>query len=325
MLSSKDLVICVVLIACTSMYGYSQSYNVRNVFNSGATGGVEILSPSSIDDTSNFQLAKYKVQFVKVLRTKEVDLEDFDMECNHAKANQLFLMSKFSIAKPRLSENNYFESIYSGRLELIYITASKRRGVWMHSANVSATESNESFKNSFTPNFRAFSIYAHVKNLNFIPFIGPGVGINQGRFFALPIFGFWTKLSPKLTAEIIVPIHAKIKYNLADRVEFELATSYSGIHAVYRKGSIYNGDDNTINLQQLKSHIGINTRLSKFYKVKLEFGYAFLQELDVLSTDYTQKMAPMSYFNISFNYNFGNSILYKFFNEKGNNLKMHKD
>ena len=107
----------------------------------------------------------------------------------------------------------------------------------------------------------------------------------------------------------------KLKYNLADKVEFELATSYNRIHAVYREGSIYNGNDNTINLRELKSHLGINTRLSEYYKFKLEIGYAFLQELDGLSSSYSQKMGSAPYFNISFNYNFRNSILYKFFNE----------
>ena len=36
----------------------------------GATGGVEYLAPSSMNDSTNFQLTKYKVQFVKVLKTR---------------------------------------------------------------------------------------------------------------------------------------------------------------------------------------------------------------------------------------------------------------
>ena len=311
----KTFFILITLLIGWSTNCLSQSFNVRSIFNSGATGGVEFLSPSSINDSTNFQLTKYKTQFVKVLRTREVDLEKFDMNNNEARANQLFLISKFSVAKPNLTNNNYFEDIYNGELELIYITASWRRGVWLHAANVSATESDESFKNSFTPNFRAYSVYAHVKNLKFVPFVGPGVAINQGKFFALPVFGFWKRITPQSTFEIIVPVHVKLKYNLADKVEFELATSYSRIHAVYREGSIYNGNDNTINLRQLKNHIGINTRLSEYYKFKVEIGYAFLQELDGLSSNYSQQINPAPYFNLSFNYNFRNSILYKFFNE----------
>ena len=311
----KALFTSTTLIISMLTNGYAQSFNVRSIFNSGATGGIELLTPSSINDSTNFRLTKYKVQFVKVLRTKEVDLEKFDMDNNEAKANQLFLTSKFSIAKPELTNQNYFENIYNGELELTYITASRRRGVWLHTANVSLTESEETFKRSITPNFRAYSVYAHVKNLKFIPFVGPAIGINQGQVIALPVFGFWTRLASQTTFEIIVPIHVKLKYNLANKVEFELATSYSRIHAVYREGSVYKGNDNTINLRQLKYHLGINTRLNENYKFKVELGYAFLQELNALSNNFSQKMSPTPFFNLSFNYNFRNSIFYKFFNE----------
>ncbi len=310
-------VVFIILILSLSNYCFTQSFNVRNIFNSGATVGAEHILPALVNDTNTFQLIKYKVQFVKVLRTKEVDLEEFDMDNKKAKANQLFLTSKFSIAKPDLSSQNYFNTIYNGELELTYITASRKRGVWLHAANISATESEESFKSSFTPNFRAYSVYAHVnpKNLKFIPFVGPGIALTQGRIIALPVFGFWTQLSSQLSFEIIAPVHIKLKYNLANKVEFELATSYNRINAVYREGSRYIGNDNTINLRQLKNHLGINTRLSEYYKVKVEMGYAFFQELNGLSNDYSQKMSPTPFFNISFNYNFKNSILYNFFNE----------
>ena len=250
MVKIKAFLTSIILIFFGVVDAFSQSFNVRSIFNSGATAGIEYLDPSPINNATNFQLTKHKVQFVKVLRTRQPDLEDFNTHEHDPKANQLFLISKFSVARPNLSNNNYFEDIYRGELELTYITVSKTRGVWLHAANVSATESRESIKNNFTPNFRVYSVYAHVKNLKFIPFLGPGIGLNQGRFFALPIFGFWTRLTPKINAEIIVPIHAKIKYNLVDKVEFELATSYSSIHAIYREGSKYNGNDNTLNLHQ---------------------------------------------------------------------------
>ena len=295
---------------------FAQSFNVKRIFNSGATGGVELLSPSSVNDSTNFQLNKHKVQFVKVLRTKEVDLEKFDRDAKDAKANQLFLISKFSFAKPSLSTQNYFETIYNGELELVYLTLSRRRGAWLHSVNVSATESEESFQNSFTPNFRAYSVYAHVKNLDFIPFLGPAIGVNQGRFFVIPVLGFWTKLSSQLTAEIIAPVHAKLKYNLADKVEFELGSALNGFQPVYREGSNFSGNDRTINLRQLKNHIGIGTVLSKHYKIKVEFGHASFQKIRTMSDEFSQDISSSFYFNLSFNYNFGNSILYSFFNEE---------
>lgn len=323
---NKVFFISIILLTGLFNKCFSQSFNVRNIFNSGATVGAEHILPTPFDnDSSNFQLIKYKVQFVKVLRTKEVDIEKFDMENKGAKANQLFLTSKFSVAKPSLSNQNYFNNIYSGELELTYITVSRTHGVWLHAVNVSATESETSFKNSFTPNFRAYSVYAHInpKNLNFVPFVGPGIALNQGRILALPVFGFWKRLNQQFSFELIVPIHVKLKYNLLNKVEFELATSYSRINAVYREGSKFKGNDNTINLRQLKSHLGINTRLSEYYKIKLEMGYGFFQELNALSNDYSQHMEPTSYFNISFNYNFKNSILYNFFNE-GDKLGKNK-
>ena len=310
----KGHLIIILLLCGFCFKGLSQSFNVRSIFNSGATVGIEYLSPSAVNDTNNFQLTKYKVEFVKVLRTKEVDLEQFNMEDSDAKANQLFLGSKFSVAKPNFS-NDDLEDIYRAELELIYISASKSKGLWLHAFNVSATESQETFKTNLSPNFRAFSVYIHAKNLNFIPFIGPGISINQGKFYALPVFGFRAKLSSKLAAEFIVPVHAKLKYNLKNKVEFELATYYSAINAIYRQGSNYRGNDNTLNLQQLKSYFAVNTRLSKYYKIKVELGYAFRQEIDALSSDYVQPMQSMPFVNVSFNYNFGNSILYKFFND----------
>lgn len=306
--------IILLLIGGLTINGFSQSFDVRRIFNSGATFGAEYLTPSKVNDTANFQLTKYKMQFVKVLRTKEVDIENFDMNQHNARANQLFLASKFSISEPSLSENNYFKKQYKAELELIYITASKRRGVWFHAININAEENNTTFPEEISPNFRAFSIYIHAKNLKFVPFAGPGISVTQGRFFFLPIFGFGAKINDKLIAELIVPVHAKIKYNYKDKAEIELACAYSGIHTVYREGNYWSNNDG-VNLKQLKIHLGTSATFYKHYKIKTEIGYAFLQELNAISYNFTQKMDAMPFFNISFNYNFGNSILYKFFNE----------
>ena len=168
---SKAIFILTLVIFGAYTKGFSQSFNVRSIFNSGATVGVEYLAPSQIDDTTKFQLNKYKVQFVKVLRTKEVDIEDFDMECSDSRANQLFLTSKFSMATPQLVPNNQYDNIYSGTLQLMYISASKRRGVWVHSAAIGATESRETFKTDFSPNFRAFQYTLMPKTQNLFLFL----------------------------------------------------------------------------------------------------------------------------------------------------------
>lgn len=295
--------------------GLSQSFDAKSIFNSGATFGVEYLAPSSIDDSTDFQMTKYKMEFVKVLRTRECDLQDFDVESNDSKANQLFLASKFSLSDPNLTNNDYFKKQFKAEVELIYITASKRRGVWFHGVNLNAEENNETFPANLSPNFRAYSVYIHAKNLKFIPFLGPSFSVTQGNLFLLPIFGFRARLTRNLAAELIAPIHFKLKYNYKNKVDYELAAAYSGIHTVYRESTYLNKNDG-INLQQLKVHLGVNTRLYKYYKFKVELGYAFLQELDPISYDNSQKMSSMPFINFSFNYNFGNSILYKFFNEE---------
>jgi hypothetical protein len=312
---SKNVLFVILLVVGCSLQGFGQSFDVRRMFNSGATFGIEYLTPSQLADSSNFHLTKYKVQFVKVLRTKEVDLEKFDMELDNAKANQLFLGSKFSLSDPQILGDDYFNKLLKAEVELIYITASKRRGVWYHAVNVSAEESKATFLRYLSPNFRANSIYIHAKNLNFVPFLGGGFAVTQGRFYVLPIFGFGAKINKKLTAEIIVPVHAKIKYDFKKKAEIELACAYSGIHTVHREGS-YWSDNEGLNLKQLKVHFGVSGMFNKHYKVKMEFGYAFLQELNMISYDYSQKMASMPFINFSLNYNFGNSILYKFFNEE---------
>ncbi len=294
---------------------FSQSFDVRSIFNSGATFGVEHLSPSAVNDSTTFNMVKYKMNFVKVLRTKECDLEDFDTECNDSKANQLFLASKFSWSDPSFTNDNFFRKQFKAELELIYITASKKRGVWFHSVNINAEENNATFPEYLSPNFRVNSVYIHVKNLKFVPFVGPAAAVVQGKFYLLPIFGFGAKLNNNLLAEIIAPVHAKLKYNYKDQAEFEYSIAYSGIHTVYREGN-YLSDNDGLNLQQLKTHFGVTKKFAKYYKCKIEFGYAFMQELDAISYDYDYQMSSTPYFNFSFNYNFGNSILYGFFNEE---------
>ena len=105
---------------------------------------------------------------------------------------------------------------------------------------------------------------------------------------------------------------------------YKRQTYYSAINAIYREGSNYRDNDNTLNLQKLKSYFALNTHLSEYYKVKIELGYSFFQEIDALSFDIQQRLDPAPFINISFNYNFGNSILYKFFNiEKEKRHRKH--
>ena len=63
----KNKGIILVLILSIAFQGFSQSFDVRRIFNSGAGFGTEYLMPSKVNDSTDFLLTKYKVQFVKVL------------------------------------------------------------------------------------------------------------------------------------------------------------------------------------------------------------------------------------------------------------------
>ena len=131
----------------------AQSFHVNHLFSPGVTVGTDYPIPSAINDSVDFQLVKYKIQFVKPLKTKfGVALKDFDIKKADAKASQLFVATKFSVAKPSLT-NHSFEDIYKGELEFTAITASIRNGIWIYSANVFAEESETSIKKYFTFDF----------------------------------------------------------------------------------------------------------------------------------------------------------------------------
>jgi len=311
----KVFLIIILYLVGFSIPVFSQSININNIFSPGVTFGLDYLSPSALYDSTDFQFVKYKTQFVIPIRTRlGVDLKDFNFKKADAKASQIFLTTRFSVAHPSLSENNYFENIYKGEIEVTAITASLRNGIWVYSANLYSEESSASFKEDITPNLRAYTAYVGIKNLKLYYFFGGGLVINHGKFYPLPLFGFRAKLAPKLTAELIVPVHAKLKYALGKKMTIEVATYLSGINAVYREGNNFYGDDNTLNFKQLKTYLALNTKVGKNYKIKLEGGYAYLQKIDVLSTGFSQDMSPASYVSLSLNYNFGNSIFGNFVN-----------
>lgn len=309
----------IIIFLCLSSVNqlFAQSFHVDFLFNPGTTFGTDYLFPSAINDSTDFQLIKYKLQFVKPLKTKfGVDLKNFDFKKMDAKANQVFLTSKLNVSQPALSDNNYFENIYKGEIGIMAITASIRNGIWIYSANIYAEENGTTLKESFTPNFRGYIANINIKNLKFIYFYGVGLAINQGKFYPVPVFGFRTKIAPKLRAELIVPVHVKLNYEISNKVNLDLASYFSGINAIYREGSAFQGNDNTLNLRQLKIYLGLNAKLGKHYKLKTEVGYAGLQKIDALSSDYNQKVQAAPYLSISFNYHFGKSVFANFINRE---------
>ncbi|PJA08405.1 MAG: hypothetical protein COX70_03730 [Flavobacteriales bacterium CG_4_10_14_0_2_um_filter_32_8] len=311
----KALYLTIFLLLGVTIQTFAQSFRVESLFGPGLTVGVDYLFPSATDDSTNFTLTKYKVQFVKPLRTKlGVDLKDFDIKKADAKASQIFLATKFSVAQPNMSHNNYFENIYKGELEVTGITASIRNGIWVYAANLYAEESALSVQQSFTPNLRVYTAYVSVKNFKFIYFYGIGMVINQGKIYPLPIGGFRKKINNKLSGELIIPAHIKLAYKLNKKMSCDLAGYYSGINAIYREGSAFQKNDKTLNLRMLKTYLALNTNIAKHYKLKTEVGIAYSQEIDALSSDFSQDMSTAPYISLSFNYDFGNSIFGNFVN-----------
>ena len=310
----KGFLIGIIFINGIVMQTFAQSFHINNLFNPGVTIGTDYQFPSVINDSADFQIVKYKAQFVKPLRTKfGVALKDFDIKKVDAKASQIFLATKFSVAKPSITNNNY-EDIYKGEIEVTAITASIKNGIWVYAANIYVEESSSTFEKYLTPNIKAYTAYVNIKNLKFIYFYGATMVINQGKFYPLPLVGFRAKLTPdsKLKAELIMPVHLKLNYELNKKITFDLAGYFSGINAIDRQGSAFQGNDNTLNLRELKTYLAINGKLATHYKIKAEIGYAFSQKIHAIYNDFNQEMSSSPYVSISLNYNFGNSIFGNF-------------
>lgn len=310
----KRLFFIAVLSFVISVEVVAQSFNVNSFFNAGATLGVDYPFAGAIDDTTDFQMTKYKFQFVKPLRTRlGIALKDFNMKKADAKASQIFLATKFSVAQPSIT-NAQLDNIYKGEIEFTAITASMRNGIWVYAVNFYAEESNVSLNQSFTPNFRAYTAYINIKNLKMVHFYGATLVINQGRIVPLPLVGFRAKFNARTKLEFIVPVHLKLNYALNRKVNFDLAGYFSGINAVSREGSVLQNDDNTVNLRELKIYFAVNTKLGRHYKLKVETGYAFLRKLHGINTDFKQEIASAPYISFSLNYNFGHSVFGSFIN-----------
>lgn len=291
---------------------FSQSFHVNNLFSPGLTMGIDYPMAAKVNDSVDFQMTKYKVQFVKPLKTKlGVSLKNFDLKKADAKASQIFIATKFSVAQPELISYE-LSNIYKGEIEFTAITASVRNGIWAYSANIYAEETSSSISKHFTPNLRAYVAYVNIKNLRIIHFYGASLIVNQGKIVPLPLFGFRAKINSKLKTEIIFPVHLKFNYNITTKSSFDLAGYFSGINTIYRKGSAFQGNDNSINFRELKTYFAYNLKLSKHYKLKLETGYAFLRTLHGISSDYKETVRPSTYFSLSFNYNFGHSVFGNF-------------
>jgi len=305
----------IVLFTCYS--AFSQSFNVGFLFNSGATIGVDYLMPSAIDDTTDFQLTKYNFKFSQPLKTKiGLDLKNFDFKKMDAKASQIFLNYGFGVTQPTITHNNNFENIYSINIGITALTASLRKGVWIYAANVFAAENQETFADNFSPNFRGYFANIKIKNLKTFYFYGAGLLVNQGQFIPFPVLGLKTRFGiSNFRTEIIVPLQAKLNYRFNSKVNMDMAAYFNGISTIYRKGSAFSDNNQTLNFRQLKTYLALNSKLGKHYKIKVEGGYAWLQNINAWEGGVSQKVDSAPYVALTFNYHFGKSVFGAFMNQ----------
>jgi len=298
---------------------FSQSLNVGFLFNPGVTVGTDVFSGAAVNDSVNFQLNKYKGQLVLPLKTKlgvdGLTLKNFSLKKIDAKASQLFLTFNGGVTQSSLGDDNLFENVYDGAIGLTGLYASVKKGIWMYSVNVYFSETGVTFKESPNPNFRGYVAKVKIKGLKFVYFYGTSLIINQGQIIPVPMFGFRKVLLPKITASLVFPLQAKLKYKYSSRLNFDLAANYDGINAIDREGSFLEGNDNTINYRQLKTYLGINGKLGDHYKFAVELGYSSLRKMTGISTDFSQNIAAAPYVCFALNYHFDQSVFDNFVNQ----------
>lgn len=297
--------------------GFSQSFNTGILFSPGVTVGTEYLTPSAIDDSTDFQLTKFKFQVSQPLKTKiGIDLKNFDFKKMDAKASQIFLNYGFSVVQPNVTDNTNFENLYKGSVGITALTASARNGIWLYSANVYATENSTTLTNSFTPNIRGYIANIKTKNLKTFYFYGAGILVNQGQIIPFPLLGLKTRLgSSNFRTEIIIPLHLKLNYRFNNKVNMDAVAHFNGINTMYRQGSGFSDNDQTLNFRQLKTYLALNAKLGGHYKLKIEGGYSSFQQFYSWSNKTSQKIDAAPYVGISINYYFGKSVFGNFMNQ----------
>jgi len=295
---------------------FSQSLYLDFLFSAGITYSSEFHGPSSLNDSVDFGFNKHRLQFVLPLKTKiGVSLKNFDFKKMDARASQLFLTA--SVGANQVKFNDYKEdAIYRGAVGVTGITAGFRNGIWLYSANVYIDENQETFNGDLVPNFRGYVTKVKVKSFDFIYFYGGALVVNQGQFFPVPVVGFQKKIAKNTRASLIFPVEAKINYKINTKLNFDLGVNFDGLNTIYRKGSVLNDSDASINYRQLKPYLSINSKVAKQFKLKAEAGLSTLQQYNLIGTSNSQELGMTYYVAVSLNYQIGSSVFGEFFKIK---------
>ncbi|MCB0400539.1 MAG: hypothetical protein KDD41_00495 [Flavobacteriales bacterium] len=313
----KKISILVALCHALIFGAFSQSFHLDFLFSPGVIVGADYLAPSALNDSTDFEMVKYKFRYIQPLRTKMgIDLKGFDFKKMDAKASQIFLDYYGSVTQPKMNADNGLENIYKIGVGLTAITASVRHGIWLYSGTVYADENKNTFSDGFTPNFRAYVANLKIKDLNTYYFYGAGVLLNQGKVVPFPVLGLKSKIAKNLKAEIVIPLHVKLNYSFSKDWDFDLVNQFAGVNTIYRDGSGFSSDSNNLNFSQMKAFVALNGKLGKHYKIKLEGGYSYLQKISTWRTGDRQDLDPAPYAGVTLNYHFGKSVFRNFLNRE---------
>ena len=96
----------------------------------------------------------------------------------------------------------------------------------------------------------------------------------------------------------------------------DLATNFDALNSVYRTGSAFQGNDNSLNYRQLKSYIGLTTKLNKQFELIFEGGYTSFKKINAINSDYSQAIEASMYASFSVRYRFGKSVFDNFLNKQ---------
>jgi len=281
----------------------SQSLNLGFLFKPGVTLGGEYTAPAALNDSTDFQINKYRAQLTLPLKTKiGVDLKKLDL-----KASQTFLMFNTSVREPSFT-NSLIEkqSIYTISTGITHLTAGIRNGVWLYSGNIYMSESAKTI--GIKPQINGLGYIARIRipSINFIYFYGAAAVYNFGRPLAIPIAGFRYKFDKKWVLTMVLPVQAKLAYKIKKGHNIAIGTTLSGFNAIYR-----DQNDVLMNYRQLKNHLIFNSTISDKINLSIEGGLSAWRNIEFRtndnSTDYNIKSAL--YGSISLNYTFGKSLL----------------
>lgn len=284
----------------------AQSLYLDFLFNAGVTYSSEIHAPSRLNDSVDFRFQKHRLNFVLPLKTKiGVDLKNFDFKKMDAKASQLFLTAGVGLNQVAFNEVKE-KSIYRGTIGLTGIKAGIRKGVWIYSANFYINENEYTFTHNMVPNFRGYLTKVKVKSLDFIYFYGGGLIVNLGRFYPVPIFGVHKKMAHRLKATFIFPMEIKINKKLSSKFDIDAGLNYDGINTIYRKGSVFQNNEQSVNYRQLKPFVATSAKFSDL-KLKLELGWSTFQQYSDFHGN-SQRLNNSPYIAVALNYQIGKSL-----------------